>query len=141
MKLLVGLLLLLIQGLFLSFPAYAQQVRNIRPGVAGSWRIIGTTVANFNTDRDVIVVQGADNFRKLKFKVYDAPLNMMKMLVVYDNGEPDNIEIRYNIPQGGESRIIDLRGVGKRSIRKVEYWYDTKGFARGRAKVELWGMK
>ena len=65
---------------------------------------------------------------------------MMRMIVVYDNGEPDNIDVRQNIPQGGESRVLDLRG-GKRSIRKVEFWYDTKGVLRGKAKVQLWGRK
>ncbi len=82
-----------------------------------------------------------DNFRKVKFKVIDAGLNMDHMLVTYDNGVPDNIPIRENIPQGGESRAIDLRGVGKRSIRKIEFWYDTKGFLKGKADVTVFGQK
>jgi hypothetical protein len=38
--------------------------------------------------------------------------------VTYDNGNPDTIDIRQNIAQGGESRVIDLNGIGKRSIRR-----------------------
>ena len=63
------------------------------------------------------------------------------MVVTYDNGAPDRIEVRQNIPRSGESRAIDLRGVGKRSIRKIEFWYETKGILNGRADVTVFGMK
>jgi hypothetical protein len=68
-------------------------------------------------------------------------LNLMRMVVTYDNGMPDNIEVRENIPQGGESRAIDLKGAGKRSIRKIEYWYDTRGILKGKANITIFGMK
>lgn len=120
---------------------FAQQVRAPRPGPVGSWRMIGTTEARFTIDHDAIFVTGADNFRRLKFKVFDAPLKLLRLRVTYDNGVPDEIPTAYNIPQGGESRIIDLRGAGQRSLRKVEFWYDTRGVGRGTAKVQLWGIK
>lgn len=117
------------------------QVSQPRAGAPGTWRLIGTVQANFKADHDAIHVQGPyDNFRKLKFKVTDAPLNLMHMVVTYDNGAPDKIEIRQNIAQGGESRVIDLQG-GKRSIRKIEFWYDTKGVLKGKAEVTVVGMK
>jgi hypothetical protein len=123
-------------------PAHAQQVVKPKPGAAGTWRLIGQTHADHGADHDTIVVQGPyDNFRKIKFKVTDAPLNMQRMVVTYDNGAPDNIDIRQNIAQGGESRVIDLRGVGKRSLRRIDFWYDTKGFLKGKADVTVFGMK
>ena len=64
---------------------------------------------------------------------------MQRMVVTYDNGVPDNIDVRQNIPQGGESRVIDLRGTGTRSIRKIDFWYDTKGFLKGKADVTVSG--
>jgi hypothetical protein len=119
-----------------------QQVTHPKPGHAGSWRLIGQTHANHTADHDVIVVKGPyDNFRKIKFKVTDAPLHMHYMLVTYDNGQPDRIDVRQNIPKGGESRVIDLKGVGQRSLRRVEFWYDTKGLLNGKADVTLFGMK
>jgi hypothetical protein len=122
--------------------AYAQKVVQPKAGAPGTWRLIGQTHADHAADHDTIIVKGPfDNFRRIKFKVTDAPLNMMRMVVTYDNGAPDKIDIRQNIPQGGESRAIDLRGVGKRSIRKVDFWYDTKGFLKGKADVTLFGMK
>ena len=119
-----------------------QQVTHPKPGPAGSWRLIGQTHASHSADHDVIVVKGPyDNFRRIKFKVTDAPLNMHYMLVTYDNGQPDRIDVRQNIPKGGESRVIDLKGVGQRSLRRVEFWYDTKGLLNGKADVTLFGMK
>jgi len=123
-------------------PADAQKVVQPRGGQPGEWRLIGQTHADHGADHDTIIVKGPfDNFRKIKFKVTDAPLNMQHMVVTYDNGAPDKIEIRQNIAQGGESRVIDLRGVGKRSIRRIDFWYDTKGFLKGKADVTVFGMK
>ena len=120
----------------------AQQVTKPKPGPAGSWRLIGQTHADHGADHDAIVVQGPyDTFRKLKFKVTDAPLNMQRMVVTYANGQPDNIDIRQNIPQNGESRVIELKGSGARHIRRIDFWYDTKGILKGKADVTVFGMK
>jgi len=120
----------------------AQQAVRPNPGAAGEWRLIGQTQADHAADHDAIIVKGPfDNFRKIKFKVTNAPLNMQRMVITYDNGQPDNIDIRQNIPQGGESRAIDLRGIGKRSVRRIDFWYDTKGFLKGKADVTVFGMK
>ena len=120
----------------------AQQVRQGKPGPPGSWSVIGTTEPNFRADHDGIMVAGPfDNFRRVKFKVTDAPLSLYKLVVTYENGSPDNIEVRENIPQGGESRVIDLKGVGTRRIRRIDFWYDTKGIFKGKAKVTMFAMK
>jgi len=113
-----------------------------RPGAVGTWRLLGEVTANFTADHDVIVVQGPyDNFRRIKFKVTDAPLNLTRLVVTYDNGEPDRLDVREKIEKGGESRAIDLRGVGERKIHKVEFWYDTAGVLKGRAHVTVFGLK
>ena len=123
-------------------PVLAQKVVQPGPGAAGQWQLIGQTHADHAADHDSIIVKGPfDNFRRIKFKVTDAPLNMMHMVVVYDNGQPDKIDVRQNIPKGGESRVIDLKGIGKRSVRRIDFWYDTKGFLNGKADVTVFGMK
>ena len=66
---------------------------------------------------------------------------MRREMTTYDNGQPDRIDVRQNIPKGGESRVIDLKGVGQRSLRRVEFWYDTKGLLNGKADVTLFGKK
>jgi hypothetical protein len=128
--------------LFFGMMVQGQQVSRPTRGHKGSWRILGTTQANHRNDHDAIIVKGPyDYFRKLKFKVTDAPLQMHRMVVRYDDGGlPEKIDLRYNIPQGGESRIIDLKG-RRRKIKSVELWYDTKGILRGKAKITMFGIK
>jgi len=120
----------------------AQQVTQPKPGHSGSWRLLGTVQASHSADHKIIIVKGPyDYFKRLKFKVTDAPLNMQRMIVRYDDGGlPENIETRFDIPKGGESRVIDLKG-GRRKLKSVEFWFDTKGLFTQRANVTLFGIK
>jgi hypothetical protein len=138
-----SMMMILVAAALAMTAAPAQtQVSKPRAGLPGTWRLIGQTQANHSADHDTIIVRGPyDNFRRLKFKVTDAPLHLERMVVTYDNGAPDRLDVRENIRQGGESREIDLRGAGARSIRKVEFWYDTKGVLKGKADVTLFGLK
>jgi len=132
---------LIIAGLLFHTIIFGQQVKSAKPAPTGSWQQLGVTVVDFKADKDVLWITGADNFRQLKFRVFDAPVQMLYMLVVYENGEPDKIDLRLFIPASGESRVIDLRG-GSRRIRKVEFWYKSgRPGLRGTAKVVLWGIK
>jgi hypothetical protein len=107
----------------------------------GSWEKLGKVTATHNSDHDKIKVEGRhDDFRKLKFRVSDSPLNMHRIIVTYDNGGAERLEVRQNIPKGGETRDIDLQG-GKRSIRTIEFWYDTKGLLNGKADVTAYGRR
>lgn len=137
-------ILVLLAAFALGAPAAAIAQQTVRPkaGATGEWKLIGQTHADHAADRDgIIVKEPFDNFRKIKFKVTGAPLNMQRMVVTDDNGQPNNIDIRQNIAQGGESRAIDRRGIGKRSVRRIDFWYDTKGFLKGKADVTVFGMK
>ena len=121
---------------------HAQTVSQPRGGPPGSWRVISSTEASFKADHDGIVVAGPFNdFRRIKLKVTGAPLNLQRLVITYENGAPEEIAVRSNIPEGGESRQIDLAGAGKRRIRRIDFWYDTKGFLKGKAHVTVFGMK
>ena len=116
-------------------------VSHPKSGATGTWRLLGTVTASHSADHDKIVAVGPyDYFRKLKFKVTNSPLTITKMIVTYDGGVPQIIQTRFDIPKGGESRLITLAG-GKRKLRTVEFWYDTKGFLNGKANLTLFGMK
>ena len=120
----------------------AQVVSQPRQGNTGTWRLLGTSQAKFTADHDAFFISGPyDFFRRIKFKVTDAPLTIVRMIVRYDDGgAPENIETRFSIPQGGESRVIELKG-GKRKLKSVEFWYDTQGVLNGRADLTLFGLK
>ena len=107
----------------------------------GSWEKLGKVTATHGADHDKIKVEGRnDDFRKLKFKVTDSPLNMHKVVVTYDSGAPESLDVRENIAKDSETRAIDLKG-GKRSIRTIEFWYDTKGLLNGKADVTAYGQR
>ena len=107
----------------------------------GAWVRLGRVTATHSADHDTIRVDGRnDDFRKLKFRVSDSPLNLHRIIVTYDNGGAERLDVRQNIPKGGETRDIDLQG-GKRSIRTIEFWYDTKGLLNGKADVTAYGKR
>lgn len=108
---------------------------------AGSWRILGTMQATHNGDHDAMEIKGPhDSYRKLKIKVRNSPVNIQKMVVRYEDGRPKEIDLRSEIKEGGESRVIDLQG-GKRKLKAIDFWYDTKGFLNGKAELTIFGMK
>jgi hypothetical protein len=117
--------------LFVSTAVHAQD----------GWRFIADRMVAFGVDHDVIVTGNTnDDFRKLKLRVTDGPLKMYDMKVYFDNGSVQDVSIRSLIRQGGESRVIDLDG-GLRHIKRIEFWYETKGFRKGRSRVAVWGYK
>jgi hypothetical protein len=131
-------------GIFttLAPPLAAQKVRSPRPGAVGEFVLIGTMTADLRADHDSIKVTGPfDGFRRIKLKVVGADLEIGRLIVSYDNGRPEELEVREVIRQGGETRAMDLRGIGKRSINRIDIWYKTKGILKGKATVVVLGMK
>ena len=60
------------------------------------------------------------------------------MTIHFDNGTTQKVELRFRFAQGSESRVIDLDG-GLRYLKKIEFWYETKGFELGKSRVAVWG--
>ena len=106
---------------------------------AGDWFFLEDKKVSFGVDHDVINFGNwKDDVRQIKLKVTDGPLRMYAMKVHFDNGNVQDVELRNRFAQGSESRVIDLDG-GLRHLSKIEFWYETKGFARGRSRVAVWG--
>lgn len=124
--------LVLISALcLLTIPGFAQ----------GAWIKLGIQSVNYRAEKDEFVVSGQKgSFTALKIRVLGAPVNMRSMVVNYRNGTSQEILLRNNFAAGSESRICDLSG-SERIIRSVVFWYDTKNFAREKAKVELWARR
>jgi hypothetical protein len=120
---------------FLSFTT----IRNAPD--SAPWKFIGDKWVSFGLDRDVIHTGNIkDDFRQLKLKVTDGPLHVLDMKVHFDNGDVQDVQMRSLIRQGGESRVIDLEG-GLRHLNKIEFWYETVGRKKGKARVAVWGRK
>jgi hypothetical protein len=130
-KLLLGLIAI---GL-LSFTAPGKQAASHH----GPWKFIADKRVNFSVDRDVILLGDVrDDFRQLKLRVTDGPLKMLDMKIYFDNGSVQDVQLRSRFSQGSESRVIDLDG-GLRHLSKIEFWYETVGRAKGKARVAVWG--
>jgi hypothetical protein len=103
------------------------------------WRVLGSRQVDRRGERDEIGVTAArGGFKKIKLKVTGASVEFKDVHVIYGNGEPDKLSVRETIPAGGETRAIDLQG-RERIIRKIVFWYDTRGPGRQRATVTVFG--
>ena len=131
---------------FISMHLFAQDLVATKTGPPGTWQELGTLIVKDTVNHDDIVLVGQAEYRSLKFRVQDAPVNILNMNVIYQNGKVDQFNLKYQIPAGGESRVIDLKTdnlkTGVRKIRRVTIWYQSDSQAnQGTAKVTLLGMK
>ena len=62
-----------------------------------------------------------------------------QVVVTYDDGVPEKLDVKENLAAGAETRVIDLHG-GKRSIRIIEFWYETKNNKGDKAEVVAFGQ-
>ena len=120
-----------------GFTTKEAQVDSIPP----HWEQLGKRKVNYRLDRDEVFVTAREGrFRAVKLKIKNAPVNVHKAVIHYANGSKQEFKVRKVIPAGGSTRVIDIQG-RKRIIKKVVFWYDTKGIARGKSVVELWGRR
>ena len=112
---------------------------NAQP-VAERWVELGCRTVGFAVDRDVIPV-GVRNglFRAVRLRVANNAIFMMDMKVIYANGAPDDIPVRAEIPAGGQTRVIDLRGTD-RFIQRIQLVYRSRPNFRGQAIVCAEGL-
>ena len=126
---------------FFAYVLFSQSAE-FRPTGArsGGWHVLGTTAAVHNTDHDAIVIKQAENFKKLKVTVRNVPLNILKMVVIYNTAEEEVLEGTMDIPKNGESAIEEIKS-GTRAISRIDFWYDSTEFTKGRAEVTVFGRK
>ena len=119
--------------LFVSFSSFSQQ--------KVKWDRLGSRAVDYRADFDLIQVGARDGgFTKLKVAVTGGALNMRRMVVTYMNGTKEEIELRHTFKKGTTSRVIDIRG-GKRLIKNIKFFYDTKNLAQKKAKVHVYGRR
>lgn len=110
-------------------------------GYGGNWEELGCQSVGLLGDRDVIRVGRREGrFKALKLRVSGNTVNILDLKVVYTNGDPDDLPVRSEIREGGETRPMDLRG-RERSIDRIEMIYRAKPNFKGRAKVCALGLQ
>lgn len=104
------------------------------------WVRLGCQTVGFGIDRDVIRVGLKDGFfRAIRLRAANNSVFMLDLKVVYGNGAPDDIPVRAEIPAGGQTGPLDLRG-RDRVIQRIEMIYRSRPNFRGRATVCAEGL-
>lgn len=105
------------------------------------WHKIGETTVSFTKEREEVVVVGSDRFASIKFKVTDAPIQLMDLEVYFESGDKQVIKVNTSIKAPGESRLIEIKG-GERDLKKIVFVYKTLPNRKDdKAHVEIWGLK
>ena len=105
------------------------------------WHKIGELHVDFKSDKDVLKVPGEQRYKALRIKAVDAAVHIERMQVVYANGAPDDIAIRYDFKKGEESRDIDLKGED-RNIKEISFVYRSGSNTREeKAHIQVFGLK
>ncbi len=108
---------------------------------AANWVHLGTRRVRAIADHDRITVgSGAGTFDAIRLKVRGNDLLLYDLDIRFGNGGHQNVHTRLFIPQGGQTRIIDLDGTD-RNIRSVAFTYGKPINWRGSTYVELWGRR
>lgn len=104
----------------------------------GHWVYLGNRHVDGRADRDNIEIKPGDKFRAIQFRVQGGKVQFTKVIVHFRNGTHEELDVRSNIPSGGQSGSIDLPGQ-RRSIQSVEMWYNKANW-RTRPTINLYGM-
>lgn len=103
------------------------------------WEKLGERKVNFKLDRDEIYVTWRDGaFTAIKMQVKNTAINMHRCVIHFANGDTQKVNLRKNIPAGSFTRTVDLNG-GKRVIKKVVFYYDTKNIKPKKGEIVLFG--
>jgi hypothetical protein len=105
------------------------------------WNKIGEVKADFRLESESIAVLGEDKFKSIKLKITDAPINIDKVIVFYENAKEQEIPLSGMMTVGSESKVFDL-SYPSEEIKKVSFTYKSEPNYRGeKAHVELYGFK
>ena len=125
--------------LFLLFSLSVAADAQGRRGSDDRWETLGRSYVDGRRDRDNITVNSNESYRALQLEVTGGTIEFQRVVVHFESGADQEVEIRSRIPIGGRTRVIDLPG-DRRRIRSVEFWY-SQGRWRTRPSVTLLGQR
>jgi hypothetical protein len=133
-------LFVLLASVFSVSLLHAQQPVVVTDKDAG-WQKIGDAKVDFKTDKDKFIIIGADRFKSVKVKAFDAPVKIEEMQIFYEGGAKESVPVAAELNPGDESKVIALKN-NSAELKKVQFVYKTTSNASAeKARIELWGMK
>ena len=83
------------------------------------WKVLGDTSIERNAATKQIDVGAEEGLvKRIKFEVRGTDVEFKKVTISYENGDPEEIDVRDKVRRGGKTRAIDLKG-GNRVIKRV----------------------
>jgi hypothetical protein len=105
----------------------------------GRWESLGQREVDFRNDHDQIDVGRSEGrFKQLQVRVKDAPIEISKMVVTFDNDQTFSPKIHQRFAEGSGTRIIDLPG-NRRTIKRIDFDYKSIKRREGKGTVEVLG--
>jgi hypothetical protein len=133
-------LLVMLATVFSMSVLHAQQPVVVTDKEAG-WQKIGDAKVDFKSDQDKFIIVGADRFKSVKVKAFDAGVRIDEMQIHYEGGAKESVTVGADLNPGEESKEIALKN-NSAELKRVVFVYKTianSGAEKGR--IELWGMK
>ena len=106
----------------------------------GKWEMLGEKDVDRVKEWDVFSPKGNGIYSAFKLKVLNSRVKFEKLVIEFDNGRKQSMDLNREIPENGESRIIDVVGE-RRKIKSISFKYSTRGIFNDKAKVQVWGRK
>ena len=105
------------------------------------WKVLGDAQIEKKGGTAEIKVGGEEGLvKRIKFEVRGTDVEFKKVTITYENGDPEQVDIRDKVRRGGKSRAIDLKG-GNRVIKKVLIAFKLDKDADRDARIVLMGHK
>lgn len=105
----------------------------------GRWELLGRQEVDFRRDQDRIDVgRGEGRFKQLQIRVKDAPIEISKMVVTFNNNQRFSPTVRHRFAEGSGTRIFDLPGE-RRTIKQIDFNYRSMSRREGTGTVEVYG--
>ena len=105
------------------------------------WKVLGDAQIEKKGGTAEIKVGGEEGLvKRIKFEVRGTDVEFKKVTITYENGDPEQVDIRDKVRRGGKSRTMDLKG-GNRVIKKVLIAFKLDKEADRDARIVLMGHK
>ena len=116
----------------ISSPVYAQRSGPV---------LIGSHQPDGRLDHDTIRVNKAQgNWRAIQFRIQGGAITFQRVIVRFENGQTQELQVADVIPAGGRTRIIDLAGDFSRTIKTIDVWYGAPNW-RTRPRLLVYGFR
>jgi len=133
--------LILTTSLLLSLTGFSQKGKKVNNAKPKTWEKIAEKTVDFIRDRDEIKVNGTHNYAFIKIVVTDAPIYLNNLVIGFETGNDQTVEIKQAIKSPGETKTFKVFEP-VRKIKRIFLVYSTLPNAMDkRAHLEVYGSK